>query len=337
VFGTVYVMTEGGPLHATDVAVFHIYEEAWELQRVGSAAAMSWTLFAIIFVVTWLHFRTLERRSAGRRDEIGNGPKACGSRCSWAPARDARALCVDDRDPAAWRNWRCSGTAAALAREWRWDNYRGALTVQPFGRYFLNSFVFAALVVSGQLVTAATAGSRSRGSDFRGRGRLVLACLSNADVPAVVVLIPRFLLIDAFGWRRYLPGTGQHGTPSRSGALPDRRPFRLRCRATSRMPRASTVRASWRIFWSVALPWSVRAPTLALFAFLGRVEEPPLAAHRDPLAGHAHGRGRHRVVPLDVSHQTGPTRWPRRSWPSGRSCCCRLHAALPHAGALIRD
>ena len=64
VFGTVYVMTEGGPLHATDVAVFHIYEEAWELQRIGSAAAMSWVLFAAIFLVTWLHFRTLERRSA---------------------------------------------------------------------------------------------------------------------------------------------------------------------------------------------------------------------------------------------------------------------------------
>ena len=63
VFGTVYVMTQGGPLHATDVAVFHIYEEAWELQRVGSAAAMSWTLFAVIFAVTWLHFRTLEQRA----------------------------------------------------------------------------------------------------------------------------------------------------------------------------------------------------------------------------------------------------------------------------------
>jgi multiple sugar transport system permease protein len=64
VFGLVYVMTEGGPLHATDVAVFHIYEEAWELQRVGSAAAMSWVLFAVIFAVTWLHFRALERRAA---------------------------------------------------------------------------------------------------------------------------------------------------------------------------------------------------------------------------------------------------------------------------------
>jgi ABC-type sugar transport system permease subunit len=62
VFGAVYVMTEGGPLHATDVAVYHIYEEAWEYFRFGDAAAMSWVLFALIFVVSWLHFRLLERR-----------------------------------------------------------------------------------------------------------------------------------------------------------------------------------------------------------------------------------------------------------------------------------
>lgn len=62
VFGAVYVMTEGGPLRSTDVAVFHIYEEAWDFLRFGSAAAMSWVLFAIIFAVTWLHFRALERR-----------------------------------------------------------------------------------------------------------------------------------------------------------------------------------------------------------------------------------------------------------------------------------
>ena len=61
-FGAVYVMTEGGPLHATDVAVFHIYEEAWEYFRFGRAAAMSWILFALIFAVTWLQFRAVERR-----------------------------------------------------------------------------------------------------------------------------------------------------------------------------------------------------------------------------------------------------------------------------------
>lgn len=63
VFGAVYVMTEGGPLGSTDVAVYHIYQEAWEFLRFGNAAAMSWILFALIFVVTWLHFRLLERRA----------------------------------------------------------------------------------------------------------------------------------------------------------------------------------------------------------------------------------------------------------------------------------
>ncbi|MDE2983235.1 MAG: sugar ABC transporter permease [Gemmatimonadota bacterium] len=64
VFGLVYVMTEGGPLGATDVAVYHIYREAWEFLRFGNAAAMSWVLFAVVFAATWLHFRFLERRWA---------------------------------------------------------------------------------------------------------------------------------------------------------------------------------------------------------------------------------------------------------------------------------
>ena len=66
VFGLVYVMTEGGPLGSTDVAVYHIYREAWEFLRFGNAAAMSWFLFAVVFAATWLHFRLLERRSGGR-------------------------------------------------------------------------------------------------------------------------------------------------------------------------------------------------------------------------------------------------------------------------------
>ena len=65
VFGLVYVMTEGGPLGSTDVAVYHIYREAWEFLRFGNAAAMSWILFAVVFAATWLHFRFLEGRHAG--------------------------------------------------------------------------------------------------------------------------------------------------------------------------------------------------------------------------------------------------------------------------------
>lgn len=85
IFGAVYVMTEGGPLGATDVAVYHIYKEAWEFLRFGSAAAQSWVLFAVIFVVTWLHFRLLERERSEELPVVGGpglgpgGPGSAGS------------------------------------------------------------------------------------------------------------------------------------------------------------------------------------------------------------------------------------------------------------------
>ena len=59
VFTYVAVMTEGGPLYATDVVVYRIYREAWEFLRFGTASAMSLVLLAILLVVTWLQFRWL--------------------------------------------------------------------------------------------------------------------------------------------------------------------------------------------------------------------------------------------------------------------------------------
>jgi ABC-type sugar transport system permease subunit len=64
VFTFVYVMTEGGPLHATDVIVYHIYQNAWQFLRMGYASAMSWVLFAVIFLITLLQFRLLGRKIA---------------------------------------------------------------------------------------------------------------------------------------------------------------------------------------------------------------------------------------------------------------------------------
>ena len=60
-FTLVYVMTEGGPLHATDLLVYRIYQTAWEFRRMGYASAMSWALFAILLGLTLLQWRTLNR------------------------------------------------------------------------------------------------------------------------------------------------------------------------------------------------------------------------------------------------------------------------------------
>ncbi len=62
VFTLVYVMTEGGPVHATDVIVYQIYQNAWEFRRMGYASAMSWVLFAILIALTITQWKLLDRR-----------------------------------------------------------------------------------------------------------------------------------------------------------------------------------------------------------------------------------------------------------------------------------
>ena len=61
VFTSIYVMTAGGPVRSTDVIVYHIYQAAWEELRMGYASAMSWVLFLIIVIITWIQFKLMGR------------------------------------------------------------------------------------------------------------------------------------------------------------------------------------------------------------------------------------------------------------------------------------
>jgi ABC-type sugar transport system permease subunit/ABC-type glycerol-3-phosphate transport system substrate-binding protein len=57
VFTTIYVMTAGGPVKSTDVIVYHIYQAAWEQLRMGYASALSWVLFVLVVIATWIQFK----------------------------------------------------------------------------------------------------------------------------------------------------------------------------------------------------------------------------------------------------------------------------------------
>ena len=150
----------------------------------------------------------------------------------------------------------------------RWDNYVGALTARPFGRYFLNSLIFATAVVGGQLVTSATAGYAFARLRFRGRNRLFLAYLSTMMVPVVVVLIPRFLLIDALGWVDTYVGLVSTELVSVWGIFLMRQYFRSVPRELEDAARIDGA-GPWRIFLSVSLPLAKPAlATLGLFAFI---------------------------------------------------------------------
>lgn len=150
----------------------------------------------------------------------------------------------------------------------RFENYPAALTAQPFGRYFLNSAVFAVLVVVGQLFTAATAGYAFARLEFRGNRGLFLLFLSTMMVPAVVVLIPRFLLVDRLGWVDTYAGLASTELVSVWGIFLMRQFFRSLPRELEDAARIDGA-GPWRIFWRIALPLAKPAlATLALFAFI---------------------------------------------------------------------
>lgn len=53
-----YLMTQGGPEHATLTVVQYIYMNAFQFGRMGLAAAMSWVLVLILLAVTLLYFNS---------------------------------------------------------------------------------------------------------------------------------------------------------------------------------------------------------------------------------------------------------------------------------------
>ncbi|MEZ4666399.1 MAG: sugar ABC transporter permease [Anaerolineae bacterium] len=62
VFTLVYLTTNGGPENSTLFLVLYIYRTAFQSQKMGYAAALSWVLFLILMAVSFLTFKYLGSR-----------------------------------------------------------------------------------------------------------------------------------------------------------------------------------------------------------------------------------------------------------------------------------
>jgi len=61
-FGVIHATTSGGPARATEVLVYKVYRDGFEGQDLGSSAAQSVILMAIVIGLTVIQFRYVERR-----------------------------------------------------------------------------------------------------------------------------------------------------------------------------------------------------------------------------------------------------------------------------------
>ena len=174
--------------------------------------------------------------------------------------------------------------ATALTGEWEafryppaliparvhFENFPAALTVLPFDRFFLNSAILATGVVVGQLFTSATAAYAFARLRFPGRDRLFHCFLSVLLVPALVLLVPRFLIVNALGWVDTYAGLISTELVSVWGIFLLRQFFRTIPRELEDAARLDGA-GEWTIFRRVVLPLS--KPALATLAVVSFVDQ----------------------------------------------------------------
>ena len=86
-----------------------------------------------------------------------------------------------------------------LPETFEWDNFTKAWTQLPFGRFFFNSAFIAICVTAITVVVSCLSGYAFARLKFPGRDALLMAYLGTLMVPAIMLIIPLFLIVNSLG------------------------------------------------------------------------------------------------------------------------------------------
>ncbi len=154
-----------------------------------------------------------------------------------------------------------------------WSNYKEALTMLPFGRFFLNTLIISVAVMAGQVLICSMAAFSFSRLRYRGRDKIFTLYLSTMMIPGIVTLIPAYLIVDSFHWLNTYWALIVPFLTSVWGIFLLRQFFLtlpVELEEAARIDGAST----WRIYWNITLPLSKPAlATLAIFSFMGMWKE----------------------------------------------------------------
>lgn len=93
-----------------------------------------------------------------------------------------------------------------IPRPFEWSNYKDALTIVPFFKYFLNTMFIELFVISGIVITSSLAGYSFARLKWPFRNIMFGLVLSTLMMPYAVTLIPTFMLWKTLGAiNTYLP------------------------------------------------------------------------------------------------------------------------------------
>jgi len=84
----------------------------------------------------------------------------------------------------------------------QWDNFRVALTNPqlPFGRYFINTLIIEAGILSGRLISCTLVAYGFARLRAPGKSLLFTLMLATLMLPSAAILIPQYILFNNIGW-----------------------------------------------------------------------------------------------------------------------------------------
>lgn len=150
----------------------------------------------------------------------------------------------------------------------KWSNFVEAMSLQPFGRFFLNTMIVAAMSVLGQLTFCSMAAYAFARLQFKWRDKIFALYLATMMIPAIVTIIPAFLIVNAFGWINTYWALFTPTLSSVWGIFLLRQFFLTIPRDLEDAARVDGA-TELTIFWKIILPLAKPAlATLAIFAFM---------------------------------------------------------------------
>jgi len=161
-----------------------------------------------------------------------------------------------------------------IPQEWTLDAYR-QLAQADFPRWFLNSVIVTLFVTVGRVFFDSLAGYALARLHFTGRAALSALFIGIMAVPAVVLLIPKYLVLVQLGIYNTYAGMIIPLIADAAGVFIMRQFFiniPLEVEESARLDGAS----AFRTFWSVVLPMARPAViTLTILSFQGSWNELP--------------------------------------------------------------
>lgn len=159
------------------------------------------------------------------------------------------------------------------------SNYTQALSTENFGLYFLNSLIVAVVSTGGSVLLSSMMAFAFARFSFRGKEAIFRILLIGLTIPAVMLLIPQYILAKNFGLLDslgglvffYIAGTLSLNTFLLRGFIAS---------IPGELDQAMQIDGAnpWTRYWRLALPLAKPAlATATIFTFLNGWDEYPIA------------------------------------------------------------